>query len=519
MNELEKDRNFSPEDEIRFRIDDVLEAPEGRDLQQEYQVLANAYKILNRKFYKVLFISDIYHEQQMKRLDAATSSTPRKTHQSQLVREFESLLNDLDKPDPSLKENLNRVFQKVKKLESRFNKIVSISDRFQKQLQETSFHKDSFIANLSHELRNPLGTILGIGDLLKETDLNDEQSRMIQSLTDAGESLTHIIDDVLDLSRLEAGKISIEDISFDLRQNLSRLISQFEFHRARSQVDLNLTIDRGIPEYLIGDPHRLNQILSNLLSNALKFTKKGSVTLDASIVDHPNDLWMIQFRVIDTGEGIREDRLPGLFQRFEQEEASTSRRFGGSGLGLSIVKELTELMGGTVSVESKKNKGSTFSITIPFRSKIVHRESQEKIQYTITGDGDSENTYRILIAEDSPDIRLLMEKFLEDQSISITFVGDGETALEYFRENHFDLVLLDWNLPGLNGQDICETIRSEKNGQIPIPIVAVTGRTRTKEEHGEGSCFNEVITKPFRKKGFLETIQKYLNRTETGEAE
>lgn len=477
------------EDAVRFRIDEVLNGPDDFDILAEYRALAEAYRTLNRKLYRTLFISDLY---QSERLQPPEKAGPPVNEAA--TEDMQQLVDRLKTVDADLASQAERQLIRYRKLQNRLNKLIAISDRFQGLLHQSNKNKDAFISNLSHELRNPLGTVLGIVDLLQDSTLNADQQKLVDVLAQTGNNLMRIVDEVLDLSRVESGHMEVERIRFPLHDHLVALIEQFRHHRFRRDVELNLIIDDDVPAVISSDSYRIGQILSNLLSNALKFTEQGSITLHVRKLGSD----ALRFDVIDTGTGIEQDRIDRLFERFVQEDGTIARLYGGSGLGLNIVRELVRLFRGTVSVESEKGKGSTFTVVLP-----VSFEGTEHKKPEATG------RKRILIVEDTPEQRWLIERFLSGEPYVLTIVESGAEAVTASEKEPFDLILLDLQIPGMDGFATFTELQAQIPGPLP-PVIALTGRTSDEDRRRTASAgFAAHITKPFTKEALIDVIQRY----------
>ncbi|MBW7856946.1 MAG: response regulator [Leptonema sp. (in: Bacteria)] len=386
-------------------------------------------------------------------------------------------------------------------MKRRLDKLIMISDHFQKVLQVSMQNKDRFVANLSHELRNPLGTIVGVTEELAKSDLNDDQVQLINVLQQASQSLLDVINEVLDLSRIQSGQSKTALNKFDLHLFLHSLIEQFQYHRFRRNVELNLTIEDSVPKYIVSDEHRIKQILMNLVSNALKFTEQGNVSLHTSLVD--GDLI---FEVIDTGIGIEQERINKLFRRFVQEDETISSRYGGTGLGLSIVHELTQLLGGTISVKSKKKEGSVFTLRLPFQS-IDQIPNDKIIRNTINLEPPkTKGIKRILFVDDSKEQHWLLQRFLQSEPVQVVVATTGADALARFSERDFDLAIIDLQLPDSDGFQVLSKLRSVNS---KILAIALSGQSISDNEM-RASGFNDFIMKPYKKEELSNAIFRLI---------
>lgn len=365
--------------------------------------------------------------------------------------------------------------------------------------QEASAAKSEFLANMSHEVRTPLNAIVGLARLLQKTELNYQQTSYLELLNGSASALLALLNDILDLSKIESGKLIFEKIKFDTWDWIEQSVSPFLVQADGKGLDFQLDIATEVPQYLMGDPGRLRQILSNLLSNALKFTEKGGVRLkvwpDPEQVDTELGHVKLLFEIRDTGIGMTFEQQKKLFSPFTQADASTTRRFGGTGLGLSICQRLVGMMGGKLRVRSEVGKGSAFLFSAIF----AHAPTLPS-ELTAPAELNSRSLkgLRVLAAEDHPINQLIMRKLLEELGCEALIVGNGDLALDYWRKEDFDIILMDIQMPVMGGEEATRLIREiEKKFGGHIPIVALTAHALAGDREKYMACgMDAYVSKP-----------------------
>ena len=420
-------------------------------------------------------------------------------------------------------ENLKK-FEKLKEeifQQNTFNKLRNLQLRHEiefavkeKEVAEQSAKlKQEFIANMSHEIRTPMNAIVGMTRLLQEKNPRADQSKYLDAITQSADNLLVIINDILDFSKIEAGKITIESVSFSLKQILKNVVTLLRFKAIEKGIDIRFDFTENVPEHLIGDPTRLTQVLMNLAGNAVKFTEKGSVQIVCRNVELEGDCVKMAFDVIDTGIGISEEYVGKIFESFTQAGTDVARKFGGTGLGLTISKQLVELMGGSVEVKSKIGEGTTFTFILPFQiGEGDFKQSQDDFTIAVN-DLEILNLSKILLVDDNEFNRIVAVDTLKSiaPNISILEAQSGMEAIEKLKTNEIDLVLMDIQMPKMSGIEATLFIRNKLEAPLNrIKIIAMTANVMKNDiDSYLQNGMNDHIPKPFHKS---ELIFKILNQ-------
>lgn len=365
------------------------------------------------------------------------------------------------------------------------------------ELMRLQKSKEQFLANISHEIRTPINGIAGMAHLLSQHPTSEERESYLHAIKNSAENLKVIINDILDLAAIESGKLKFEKIGFNLTDILPALINTFTYQAKEKRLTLEHAIEPRLNKILLGDPVRLNQILINLISNAVKFTHNGSIKLFCSVAKEQRGVCWVKFEVIDTGVGIPEEKLNTIFESFSQADESVTRRYGGSGLGLTIVKQLVELQNGKIHVVSQENVGSTFSAVIPYKVGKVSAISQS---FPLPGKplGIKPNTsLRVLLVEDNDINRLYAKSILKNWQCYIDVAENGLVAIEKTKSNYFDVILMDIQMPVMDGYEATRVLRLMPQ-TLKTPIVALTANATKVDVEKCLSCgMNDYLPKPF----------------------
>ena len=351
--------------------------------------------------------------------------------------------------------------------------------------------KQQFLSNMSHEIRTPMNGIIGFTKVLLKTDLSIKQKEYLMAIKLSGDALIVLINDILDLAKVDSGKMIFEKIPFKMVSSLSAILHLFEIKIQEKNLKLVKEYDHRIPDVLVGDPMRLHQIIINLVSNAVKFTNKGKITVAVKLIEEDEKKVSIRFEVSDTGIGILEDKIEKIFENFQQASSGTSRLYGGTGLGLAIVKQLVEAQDGSIEVSSKINEGSTFSFVLTFLKTKANAEIESELMEL-----DPEITdIRVLVVEDIPLNQLLMRTLLDDFGFECDIAGNGKIAIEKMENSSYDVILMDLQMPEMNGFEATDFIRNIMNSGIPI--IALTADVTTVDlAKCKAVGMNDYIAKP-----------------------
>jgi signal transduction histidine kinase len=398
------------------------------------------------------------------------------------------------------------IVKKNKELESYQKELIKAKDL----AEQGKKIKENFLANMSHEIRTPINGIIGITNLLEKTELNAEQREMVHLLEISSNSLLGVINDILDLSKIEAGKFRINRAATDVVMTCHAVVNLLRIRAKEKNIELITQFDDGLPKTVLADSLRLNQILMNLIGNAIKFTSSGSVTLKVEITGRKGNNMQFGFSVTDTGIGIPKDKIDKIFETFEQADDNTTLNFGGTGLGLSIVKNLAYLKGGQLTVISEEHKGSTFC----FSNWYEVLETLPLIQERMPEKLSAFENVKILVAEDNPINKFLIVKVLKDWNITADVVENGKEALDKLAENDYDLILMDTFMPILNGLETTKLIRQGYvAGKEGIPVITFSAAVMENDKKAAMEAgADDVLSKPFELGTLHQKITQYAEK-------
>lgn len=452
-------------------------------------MLLNAHKIFQPSNNEELIVLTIFDITEVKRLAIELQVKEKKVLEVELRAEKIMLLKT---------EESNTELIEAKKNAELKTKIA----------EEAVLAKQQFLSNMSHEIRTPMNAIIGFTNVILKTDLTVHQKDFLHAIKTSGEALTVLINDILDLAKVDAGKMTFEKRAFKMEESISAMLHLFETKILEKNLELVKNYDAKIPGVLVGDPIRLHQIILNLVSNAEKFTGKGQITVSINLLNEDDEKVSIEFTISDTGIGIPADKIEHIFENFQQASTGTSRLYGGTGLGLAIVKQLVEQQGGSVSVQSKINEGSTFSFILDFEKTTTQPEEEiDRVEL----DPKNQNI-KILVVEDVPLNQLLIKTLLDDFGFKHDSALNGKIAIDKLRETTFDVILMDLQMPEMDGFKATEYIRKTLN--LKIPIIALTADVTTVDvAKCKAFGMDDYLSKPVDEKLLYDKINLFTKKT------
>ncbi len=440
------------------------------------------------------------------------------------VTDYELTARARDGKQTVVSYNATTFYDRNRKLEGVFAAARDVTERkrVEAELQQAKAvaesankTKSDFLASMSHEIRTPMNAIMGIADLLAKTELTPEQDKFVQIFRRSGDNLLNLINDILDLSKVEASQLDLEQTGFALNDHLEKVMEMVAPRAQEKSLTLVCEIKPGVSNGLVGDPTRLRQVLLNLLGNAIKFTQSGSVSLCVELDSDEAASTALRFTVTDTGIGIDDEKLDFVFERFTQADSSTTRRFGGSGLGLTISRRLVELMGGRIWVTSRLDMGSVFAFVVPFEVSALDMRPVAGAAAGTVGEEPLRHL-RILMAEDSPDNCTIALAYLADTPDQVDVAETGLRACKMFQDGRYDLVLMDRQMPVMDGLTATRNIRTweKANDRAPTPIIALTASALKGDRE---SCLaagsTAYLTKPIKQDVLLQAIKEHSTVT------
>jgi len=391
-------------------------------------------------------------------------------------------------------------------------KAKNLADQKTQIAENAMKAKQQFLSNMSHEIRTPMNAIIGFTKVVLKTVINENQKEYLNAIKTSGDSLIVLINDILDLAKVDSGKMFFEQTPFKMSESISAIFQLFEIKTQENNTELVVEYDQKIPDVLLGDPMRLRQIILNLMSNAVKFTSGGKINASVRLLKQDKKKVTLEFAIADTGIGIPSANLSTIFENFQQASTGTSKMYGGTGLGLAIAKQLVESQGGSIAVKSKIDEGSTFSFIMSFqKTKDGVKETAETLNTTSESETESKNI-KVLVVEDIALNQLLMKTLLDDFGFDCDIASNGKIAIEKLQNNNYDVILMDLQMPEMDGFEATDYIRNTMN--LNIPIIALTANVTTADlDKCKAVGMNDYISKPVEEKILYQKIVDLVKKS------